>query len=51
MKLRIISRDEVKSAVSMAQAIETVKSAFAQLSRGTPAFPSGRSSECRSTTA
>jgi ornithine cyclodeaminase len=39
MKLRIISREEVKSAVSMAQAIETVKSAFAQLSRGRARVP------------
>ena len=39
MKLRIISRDEVKSAVSMAQAIETVKSAFAQLSKGHARVP------------
>jgi alanine dehydrogenase len=39
MKLRIISREEVKSAVSMAQAIETVKSAFAQLSKGRARVP------------
>jgi len=39
MKLRIISREEVKSAISMAQAIETVKSAFAQLSRGRARVP------------
>ena len=41
MKLRIISREEVKSAISMAQAIETVKSAFAQLSRGRARVPAG----------
>jgi ornithine cyclodeaminase len=39
MKLQIISRDEVKRAISMAQAIETVKSAFAQLSRGHARVP------------
>jgi ornithine cyclodeaminase len=39
MKLQIISREEVKSAISMAQAIETVKSAFAQLSRGRARVP------------
>jgi ornithine cyclodeaminase len=39
MKLRVISREEVKSAVSMAQAIETVKSAFAQLSKGHARVP------------
>jgi ornithine cyclodeaminase len=39
MKLRIISRDEVKKAVSMAQAIETVKAAFAQLSKGRARVP------------
>ncbi len=39
MKLRVISREEVKSAVSMAQAIETVKSAFAQLSTGHARVP------------
>ncbi len=39
MKLRIISKEEVKGAVSMAQAIETVKSAFAQLSKGHARVP------------
>ena len=39
MKLRIISRDEVKKAVTMAQAIETVKAAFAQLSKGHARVP------------
>lgn len=39
MKLRIISRDEVKSAITMAQAIETVEAAFAQLSRGRARVP------------
>lgn len=39
MRLQIISREEVKSAISMAQAIETVKSAFAQLSRGRARVP------------
>jgi len=39
MKLRIISREEVKNAITMAQAIETVKAAFAQLSRGRARVP------------
>ncbi len=39
MKLTIISKEEVKSAISMAQAIETVKSAFAQLSKGHARVP------------
>jgi ornithine cyclodeaminase len=39
MKLRIISRDEVKKAVTMAEAIETVKAAFAQLSKGHARVP------------
>jgi len=39
MKLQIISREEVRSAISMAQAIETVKLAFAQLSRGRARVP------------
>jgi ornithine cyclodeaminase len=34
MKLRVLSGDEVRRAVSMAQAIEVVKPAFAQLSTG-----------------
>jgi alanine dehydrogenase len=39
MRLQIISRDEVKNAITMAQAIETVKVAFAQLSRGRARVP------------
>jgi ornithine cyclodeaminase len=39
MKLRIISRDELRRAVSMAQAIEIVKAAFAQLSAGEADVP------------
>ncbi len=39
MRLQIISRDEVKNAITMAQAIETVKVAFAQLSRGLARVP------------
>jgi ornithine cyclodeaminase len=39
MKVRIISREEVKRAITMAQAIETVKAAFAQLSRGRALVP------------
>ncbi|HSF18271.1 MAG TPA: ornithine cyclodeaminase [Vicinamibacteria bacterium] len=39
MKIRIISKDSVKEAVSMAQAIETVKAAFAQLSGGQARVP------------
>jgi alanine dehydrogenase len=39
MKLRIISHEEVKEAVSMADAIETVKKAFAQLSQGRARVP------------
>jgi ornithine cyclodeaminase len=39
MRLRIISKEEVKRAITMAQAIETVKSAFAQLSKGHARVP------------
>jgi ornithine cyclodeaminase len=39
MKLRILSREDVQSAISMSEAIETVKSAFAQLSRGQARVP------------
>jgi ornithine cyclodeaminase len=39
MRLQIISKEEVKSAITMAQAIETVKSAFAQLSKGHARVP------------
>jgi alanine dehydrogenase len=39
MRLLIISREEVKRAVTMAQAIDTVKTAFAQLSRGRARVP------------
>jgi ornithine cyclodeaminase len=39
MRLQIISKKEVKSAITMAQAIETVKSAFAQLSKGHARVP------------
>lgn len=39
MKLQIISREEVRNAITMAQAIETVKEAFAQLSRGRARVP------------
>jgi ornithine cyclodeaminase len=39
MKIHVISRDEVKKAVSMEQAIETVKAAFAQLSKGRASVP------------
>ena len=34
MKLRVLSRNDVRRAVSMAQAIEIVKGAFVQLSAG-----------------
>jgi len=39
MKIHVISRDEVKQAVSMEQAIETVKAAFEQLSTGSASVP------------
>lgn len=39
MKIRVISGHEVKEAVSMDQAIETVKAAFAQLSKGRASVP------------
>ncbi len=39
MKLHVISRDEVAAAVTMAQAIETVKKAFGQLSKGKASVP------------
>jgi alanine dehydrogenase len=39
MRLRVISRDEVKRAITMRQAIETVEAAFAQLSRGRARVP------------
>ncbi len=39
MKLHVISKDEVREAISMVQAIETVKAAFAQLSRGRARVP------------
>ena len=39
MKLRLLSRDDVRQAVSMAQAIEAVKGAFAQLSSGQANVP------------
>ncbi|MGH9320124.1 MAG: ornithine cyclodeaminase family protein, partial [Vicinamibacteria bacterium] len=39
MKLLIISREEVRRAVTMAQAIETVKAAFGQLSKGRARVP------------
>jgi ornithine cyclodeaminase len=39
MRLQIISKEEVKSALSMAQAIQAVKSAFAQLSKGHARVP------------
>ena len=39
MKLHVISGDEVRRAVTMEQAIETVKAAFAQLSKGRASVP------------
>lgn len=39
MKLRVLSQDDVRRAVSMAQAIEIVKGAFAQLSAGKAVVP------------
>lgn len=39
MQIHIISRDEVKKAITMEQAIETVKTAFEQLSRGRASVP------------
>jgi ornithine cyclodeaminase/alanine dehydrogenase-like protein (mu-crystallin family) len=39
MKLRILSREDVQQAVSMARAIEAVKGAFAQLSAGRANVP------------
>lgn len=39
MKLRVLSRNDVQRAVSMAQAIEIVKGAFAQLSAGQAVVP------------
>jgi len=39
MKIHVISRDEVARAVSMEQAIETVKTAFGQLSKGRASVP------------
>jgi len=39
VKLRVLSRDDVQRAVSMAQAIEAVKGAFAQLSSGRANVP------------
>jgi alanine dehydrogenase len=39
MKLRVLSQNDVRQAVSMAQAIEIVKGAFAQLSAGKAVVP------------
>ena len=39
MKLRVLSQNDVRRAVSMAQAIEIVKKAFAQLSAGQAVVP------------
>jgi ornithine cyclodeaminase len=39
MKLRALSRDDIRAAVSMARAIELVKDAFAQLSAGRASVP------------
>jgi len=39
MKLHVISKDEVREAISMDQAIETVKAAFAQFSKGRARVP------------
>ena len=39
MKLRVLSQNDVRQAVSMAQAIEIVKGAFAQLSAGQAVVP------------
>ena len=39
MKIHVISRDEVRQAVSKGQAIETVKAAFEQLSKGRARVP------------
>ena len=39
MRIHLISKEEVKLAVSMKQAIETVSGAFAQLSRGNVSVP------------
>lgn len=39
MKLIVLSREDVRRAVSMSEAIETVKSAFAQLSKGQAKVP------------
>ena len=39
MKLRVLSQNDVRRAVSMAQAIEIVKKAFAQLSAGEAVVP------------
>jgi ornithine cyclodeaminase len=39
MKLRVLSQNDVRRAVSMAQAIEIVKKAFAQLSAGKAVVP------------
>jgi ornithine cyclodeaminase len=39
MKLRVLSQNDVRRAVSMAQAIEIVKGAFAQLSAGQAVVP------------
>ncbi|MCK4647043.1 MAG: hypothetical protein KAU46_12385, partial [Candidatus Aminicenantes bacterium] len=39
MKIKILSRDEVAQAVSMAEAIETVKKAFIQFSAGKAEMP------------
>lgn len=39
MKIHVISGDEVREAISMKQAIETVKAAFAQLSKGRASVP------------
>jgi len=41
MKLKILTRDEVAKAVNMAEAIETVKKAFIQLSSGKTEMPLG----------
>ena len=39
MQILVISKDEVRQAITMEQAIETVKSAFAELSKGRASVP------------
>ena len=39
MKLLVVSEDEVRQAITMKQAIETLKSAFAELSKGRASVP------------